>query len=478
MKLRRTLLALGTLALIAVVAAVVAWPGTGPATATGGGNSITSPDTIGDVGNHSAIVIDSSGNPVVSYADDTNGDLKLLYCGDPTCTTGNVITSPDTSGNFNGQSTSIVLDSVGNPVVSYLHNTALELRVLHCGDPTCSSGNTVATPDPGTSGGFTSLQLDASGYPVISHWGGSTGGLKVLHCGNPTCTAGNSLATPDTSPDVGLYTSLELDSSGNPVVSYYDQTNSDLKVLHCGNPNCTAGNIIATPDTADAGAFTSLELDSSGDPVVSYYRWSGGDLNLLHCGNPNCTAGNSINSVDTGGWYSSLALDSSGFPVVSHWRIVEEDLRVTHCNDVNCAGGNESHATPDSLGNVGVTSALVLDAGGHPVVSYLDVTNFDLKVLHCGNANCGAVKPTPTDTPTPTPCPPEGCPEMSLSIAGPDATCDDPDNPTTCSLLHGSAFTLAVSVNRAPSQGYVLMQTFIDYGSDLIYKKAAAWQHR
>ncbi len=50
MRFQRTLLVLGVLALIAVVAAVLAWPRPGPATATGGNTSITLPDTAGGAG--------------------------------------------------------------------------------------------------------------------------------------------------------------------------------------------------------------------------------------------------------------------------------------------------------------------------------------------------------------------------------------------------------------------------------------------
>ena len=49
MRFRQVLLALGVLTLIATFTAVLAWPLTGPSAAAGT-NSITSPDTVGNVG--------------------------------------------------------------------------------------------------------------------------------------------------------------------------------------------------------------------------------------------------------------------------------------------------------------------------------------------------------------------------------------------------------------------------------------------
>ncbi len=402
---RRTALVLGVVAL-AVLAALL-WPKAGSAF---GDQSITSPDTEGAVGTNSSLLLDASGYPVVSYYDTTNGDLKVLHCNDAGCSGGDEsIVSPETGGNV-GQYTSLALDGSGYPVVSHYDATNANLGVLHCNDADCSGGDeSSAYPDvSGVVGRYTSLELDNAGNPVVSYHDDTNGDLKVLHCNDANCSGGDeSISSPDTGGVVGRYTSLALDSDGNPVVSYYDDTNGDLKLLHCNDPDCLGGDeSITSPDTGGTvGEYTSLVLDGSGYPAVSYYDGTNVDLKLLHCNDPNCAGGDeNITSPDTDGYvgfYTSLALDAHGNPVVSYSDLSDYDLKVLHCNDSNCSGGGDSTTSPDTGGSVGQHTSLALDDSGHPVVSYYDASSADLKVLHCGDADCAGHKTPPFDTPTP-----------------------------------------------------------------------------
>ena len=60
-------------------------------------------------------------------------------------------------------------------------------------------------------------------------------------------------------------------------------------------------------------------------------------------------------------------------------------------------------------------------------------------------------------------------PEMKLTVSDPPGVCAG----EKCTLDTGASFTLSVEVLKAPAAGYVNLQTFIDYGTDLTYNKAA-----
>jgi len=81
--------------------------------------------------------------------------------------------------------------------------------------------------------------------------------------------------TIDAIGSVGWHTSIGLDRSDYPHVSYFDYTNYDLK-----HANWTGNgwNIETVDSNGSVGAWTSIALDSNGNPHIGYYDLTNGDL--------------------------------------------------------------------------------------------------------------------------------------------------------------------------------------------------------
>lgn len=72
-----------------------------------------------------------------------------------------------------------------------------------------------------------------------------------------------------------MYTSIALDSSDNGYISFYDNTNGDLKYA----TNATGSWVTTTVDsTGNVGMHTSIALDSADNVHISYYDYTNGNL--------------------------------------------------------------------------------------------------------------------------------------------------------------------------------------------------------
>ena len=183
-------------------------------------------DSEGNVGMYTSIALDSGGYPHVSYFDNTNKYLRYSYMD----ASGWHIEIVD-SGDGVGYSTSIALNSGGYPHVSYYDNTNVDLKYAYMD----TSGWHIETVDSeGDVGRYTSIALDSGGYPHVSyHYFDDVldeSNLKYAYMD----ASGWHKETVDSDGDVGEWTSIALDSSDNPHISYYDDTNYDLKYAWFG----------------------------------------------------------------------------------------------------------------------------------------------------------------------------------------------------------------------------------------------------
>ena len=348
-------------------------------------------DSAGNVGEYTSLALTTAGFPVISYYDRTNGDLKLAVCADATCSSGTNSRIIDSPGDV-GEYTSLALTTAGFPVISYYDRTNGDLKLAACAHATCSSGTTIRTIDStGNVGWDVSLALTAAGFPVISYHDHTNYDLKLAVCADATCSSGTTIRTIDSTGDVGYATSLALTTAGFPVISYFDNTNLDLKLAVCANAACSSGTIVRIIDsTGNVGSHASLALTTAGFPVISYRDYTNLDLKLAVCTDATCSSGATIRTIDSTGdvaRFTSLALTTAGSPVISYQDVTNGDLKLAVCADATCSSGTTVR-TIDSTGNVGQYTSLALTTAGFPVISYYDNTNGDLKLAACANATC------------------------------------------------------------------------------------------
>ena len=355
------------------------------------GNTISTVASARDGG--ISITIGTDGLPVISYRGNT-GYQTVAKCGNPSCSSANTLTTLEASPTSSIMNrTSIAIGTDGLPVISYstMVDSHLQLRVAKCGNPSCSAGNTLTILDAsGTNtGAYCSLAVTIAGQPVISYY---DQGLKVARCGDAACSAGNTWDIRDSrSSSMGKYTSIAIGADGVPVISYSDDTNSHLTVLRCADATCTSTGSPATVDSSTLWTRdTSIAIGVDGLPIFSYQDLAGDDLKVAKCGNAACSSGNTVTTVDAGGIVgvqNSITIGSDGLPIVAYRDTTNNALKMAKCGNAACSAGNLL-ATLDSSGNVGEYTAITIGTDGLPIIAYFDRTNMALKVLKCANVFC------------------------------------------------------------------------------------------
>jgi len=213
------------------------------------------------------------------------------------------------------------------------------------------------------------------------------------------------------SKDSGEWTSIKLDSSGYPVVSYYNDTDDDLMILHCDDVNCAGdetGNITSPDTTGTVGLYTSVDIDQTTTsctsspkncPVVSYYcsstgvncnEGSSGNLETIHCNTNNCSSFTKQVNDTTGdvGQWTSMKLNSSGFPIIAYYDVTNGDLKAIFCGNATCSSGNttvtvDGCSTCNTNGDVGQKISMDLYNNTNPHIAYKDLLNDKPKRAYC-----------------------------------------------------------------------------------------------
>ncbi|MCX6653540.1 MAG: hypothetical protein NTY03_00305 [Candidatus Bathyarchaeota archaeon] len=171
--------------------------------------------------------------------------------------------------------------------------------------------------------------------------------------------------------DVGLYTSMALDSEGHPHISYYDATNGDLKYAEW------TGSVWSIQKVASIGyaddMYSSIVIDSMG-PSISFYDAINGDLKYAHWTGSTWDI-QTADSAGNVGMYSSIALDSSGHPCISYFDATNRNLK--YAKRIGLTWNVE---TVDSKVNTGRYTSIAINSMDQSCISYCDWAGYSLNV--------------------------------------------------------------------------------------------------
>jgi len=217
----------------------------------------------------------------------------------------------------------------------------------------------------------TSLALDSSDTPHISYFDFAKSDLKYAKWNGATW----DIETVDPLGDVGWYSSIALDSSDTPHISYYDITDKNL--LYATKMGSTWFSFVVD-SAGDVGSYSSIAVDKSIDKVrISYLdatnywlKYAGGDPSYwdIRVVDP---------SGDIGMW-TSIAVDSQGYQHISYIKYIQPS-EYANLKYAKWTGYTWDIQFVDTTANVGYFNSIAVDSNDIPHISYFDLTDYDLK---------------------------------------------------------------------------------------------------
>src|SRR3989338_1748739 len=169
--------------------------------------------------------------------------------------------------------------------------------------------------------------------------------------------------TVDSSPGVGYYASIALDSNNKLHISYYDENNQDLKYA----TNTSGAWVVSMVDSsAIVGMYTSIAVDSDNKAHISYFDSTNKDLKYATNAS-GAWVSSTIDGSGSGsvGRYTSIAIDSDNKVHISYFDEIYEDLKYA----TNASGAWVVSAV-DSSGDVGKYTSIAIDSDNKAHISY------------------------------------------------------------------------------------------------------------
>ncbi len=289
----------------------------------------------------SSIAMDGSGNFVIVWSDYRNGDYDIYYQRYDSigAVLGVNTKANDDTGTAEQYFSSIAMDGSGNFVVVWMDdrngNYDYDIYYQRYNSSGVAQGvNTKANDDAGTASQvFSSIAMDGSGNFVIVWSDYCNGDLNPdiyfqRYSSDGTALGVNTKANDDAGTVLPYYSSfVAMDGSGNFVVMWQDARNDygDIYFQRYNSDGKALG--VNTKANDDAGTAyqgsSSIAVDGSGNFVIVWEDDRNGDSDIFYqrYNSSGVAQGVNTKAIDDAGntaqWRPSLAMDGSGNFVVA-----------------------------------------------------------------------------------------------------------------------------------------------------------------
>ncbi|MGC8766506.1 MAG: Ig-like domain-containing protein [Brevinematia bacterium] len=218
-----------------------------------------------------------------------------------------------------GRYTSIVVDDIGIPHISYYNYSLGGLRYMTYN---LKVGRwEAAVPDSFENvGSDTSIGIFSNIIHIV-YLDNANGDLKHCWKGIEESDANWKFEIIDSEGKVGYYANMKIDSNGNIHVSYYDSTKKALKyAIKKGN----SWQIQIVDKKDDPGRYTSIFVDREGNPHISYFVESKNEIRYAYFNGKNWNIQTVVS--DKAGGFSSIIFKDK--PIIFFYDQKENNLKL------------------------------------------------------------------------------------------------------------------------------------------------------
>ena len=340
-------------------------------------DAVENVDSLGNVGKYTSIAIGSDNVVHISYYKSDGTNSELWYATWDGVTWGFEKVDRDPGGESDvGLWTSIAVDGSNLPSISYMSEKYDDLKYAKhtaSGWKTTNVSEELGRKDD-LEGVFTSLVMDSSGRPHISYLDFSVAGNYKLRYATASTQGVWSSTGVDHGNKIGYDTSIAINNTSSTlIISYYDGGNGHLKFATTSGSGWSVNGFA---DSFDVGRYTSTAYDLNNNAGITFYSPANGGFYYRHW-NGSAWEASLIDESGNVGISTSLDISNGGFPHISYGNAVGSTLK--HATSV---GELWSTGVVVSANSVGEYSSLKLDSSARPHIAFYDRTNGDLKYTY------------------------------------------------------------------------------------------------